>query len=77
MYSYYIQVWQVCIIADAQAIGGAYFGPGGGAVVYGYVFCSGSEASLFDCGLATFPYCFHDNDVGVRCSTQGMLVLMA
>ena len=55
-------------LSDAQV---AFFGPGGGAVVYGYVVCHGYEASLFDCFLALFPLCLHNGDVGVRCSTHG------
>ena len=44
------------------------FGPGTGAIVFGYMNCGGSETSLQSCsGSSSSRYCSHDGDVGVWC----------
>lgn len=55
---------------DAQALKGAFFGPGNGSIHLDRFFCSGDEQRITDC--LHFPAipgsCSHEQDVGVVCS---------
>ena len=49
-----------------QSISRERFGPGTGAIVFGYMRCGGSETSLQSCSTSSSSrYCSHDSDVGV------------
>ena len=46
------------------------FGPGTGAIVFGYMNCGGSENSLQSCSPSSnLQSCSHDDDVGVWCDS--------
>ena len=46
------------------------FGPGTGAILFGYMNCVGSENSLQSCSRSSSSrYCSHDSDVGVWCDS--------
>ena len=57
------------LLADALALGGAYYGSGLGEVLLDNVVCRGDELSLLECehepvGMTN---CDHSEDAGVRC----------
>ena len=44
------------------------FGPGTGAIFFGYMNCGSSESSLQSCSRSgSSQHCSHDSDVGVWC----------
>ena len=52
-----------------MALGGAYFGSGGGAILLDNVVCRGTESSLLECNTNPIGQhnCDHSEDAGVRC----------
>ena len=57
-------------MTGAVVLGSAYFGEGTGPILY--FSCGGSEARLEECSFfpTRGPFCFHSEDVGVRCITN-------
>ena len=49
----------------------AHFGQGTGPIWLDNLYCSGSEARLVDCPRALQHNCYHGEDAGVRCNTDG------
>ena len=49
----------------------AHFGRGTGPIWLDNLRCSGSEARLLDCPRARVHNCYHAEDAGVRCNTDG------
>uniref|UniRef100_A0A8C1CS05 Si:ch211-161n3.5 n=1 Tax=Cyprinus carpio carpio TaxID=630221 RepID=A0A8C1CS05_CYPCA len=60
-----------------DALGDAHFGPGSGTIWMSYVFCTGSESTLKNCGSSGWGKraCDHTKDVGVICSSDGPLLI--
>ena len=60
-------------MTDSAWYGSGQYGPGSGAIAFGYSRCSGNENSLFDCGREPFSvagsgYCAsHSHDIGIKC----------
>ena len=55
-----------------SAHGSAYFGEGTGAIHYGNISCTGTEADLADCSHSDIGMhnCDHHEDAGVVCDTR-------
>ena len=54
------------------------YGQGNGSVWLDDLACAGTEASIYDCTHNGFGNhdCAHDEDVGVKCQTQGIIIIM-
>ena len=51
----------------------AFFGAGSGPSWYSYVYCSGTERKLTECGKNNYNFgsaCSHSRDAGVVCSSE-------
>uniref|UniRef100_A0A8C1JT76 SRCR domain-containing protein n=1 Tax=Cyprinus carpio TaxID=7962 RepID=A0A8C1JT76_CYPCA len=57
-----------------DALGDAHFGSGSGPIWMSYVFCTGSESTLKNCGSSGWGKrgCDHTKDVGVICSASSL-----
>ena len=60
---------QLGFLSALEAVGGAYFGEGAGAIAFHNVECLGTEANLGECKVAKYigVGCSHEEDAGVIC----------
>ena len=68
-------------IAGGVQYGSSTYGQGNGPVLFGYMFCSGSEDSLLKCGRSVFsvvhgPCTNHYYDVGLKCERKFLLMFI-
>ncbi len=64
------------LLPDAVAFSVAHFGAGIGSIFLDGVSCGGNEDSLIDCTRALSVICSngHNEDAGVRCQVEGLLL---
>ena len=63
---------------SGSAYSRAYFGQGSGPILLDNVTCTGSESTLANCthlGIGITRSCSHSEDAGVRCYSQGYIML--
>ena len=55
--------------------GSSTYGRGSGPIMFGYMYCSGNEESLFDCSRSVFSVTYsscsnHYYDLGLKCERK-------